>query len=68
MRGQGTWSVGRCGEGAFSPTSSLPYSLPALPLSPFTSAMFEHSALHVEEIYALANVVFYIAVNGPYKQ
>ena len=27
----------------------------------------EHSVLHVREIYALDNVMFYIAVYGPYK-
>ena len=31
------------------------------------SAAFEHSVLRVWEIYALENVVFCIAVYGPYK-
>ena len=31
------------------------------------SGALEHSVLHVREIYALENVVFYIAVYGPYK-
>ena len=31
------------------------------------SGAFEHSVLHVWEIYALENAVFYIAVYGPYK-
>ena len=31
------------------------------------SGAFEHSVLHVQEIYALENVVLYIAVYGPYK-
>ena len=31
------------------------------------SAAFEHSVLHVWEIYALENVVLYIAVYGLYK-
>ena len=31
------------------------------------SAAFEHLVLCVREIYALENVVLYIAVYGPYK-
>ena len=31
------------------------------------SVVFEHSVLCVQEIYALDNVVFCIAVYGPYK-
>ena len=31
------------------------------------SAAFEHSVLCVQEIYALENVVLYIAVYGPYE-
>ena len=31
------------------------------------SGTFEHSMLHVLEIYALENVGFYIVVYGPYK-
>ena len=31
------------------------------------SAVFKHSVLRLWEIYALENVVFYIAVYGPHK-
>ena len=31
------------------------------------SAAFEHSVLHVQEIYALENAVFYSVVYGAYK-
>ena len=32
------------------------------------SGAFVHSMLHVKEIYALENAVFWIAVYGAYKQ
>ena len=31
------------------------------------SGVFEHSVLHLWEMYALLNVLLYIAVYGPYK-
>ena len=31
------------------------------------SGVFEYSVLHIWEIYALENAVFYIVVYGPYK-
>ena len=33
----------------------------------FSAAAFEHSVLHLWEMYALLNVLLYIAVYGPYK-